>query len=586
MMRALFLALAMTIGLCATAQEVRVVNGQKYIAHTVTQGQTLYAISRHYAVPIDAIIKANPAAAQGLSIGDVLLIPQSAQVKKELKVAPELRNGELVHKVARKETLFGIARKYGVDQQDLLARNPELANGVREGMVVIIPISKVTNVSPAAVKPAEEDGSKAHLVAAGETLFSLSKQYGVTQEAIQAANGGLPEGLKVGMYVRIPAVPKPFEAAVPSAKPLPGTTFKVAYLLPFSIAANDSVRNREVGDRGYYSVTSAAVQFYAGAQLALDSLKSLGLSADVQVFDAGEAPATWMPLMKNDALRGMDLYIGPFHRGAIDALSKVSNGAHIVCPVPQSNKVLLGNPDVSKVLSGRPDQIQQMARYVAYHHGRDNIMVCRPSIPGEKETQEQLLRALNEAMAGQRDKLRDSVLVVPAERRDVAGLLGKLSSTQRNVVVVPSEDVEFVTFLVTKLADQTAKQRIVVYGLNSWLDMDNLEVSDLVTLDTHVPASTFVDYSDPRVNAFIAQYRERFQNEPGDYAFLGFDVTFYYLTALMEFGRSFPAHFAEVGTRPLHMAFRFMKAGGPENGYRNENAVMLEYKDVGVQLAR
>ncbi|MBS1582783.1 MAG: LysM peptidoglycan-binding domain-containing protein [Bacteroidetes bacterium] len=576
--------LALLAAASVRAQEVRTVEGRKYFAHTVAQGQTLFAISKHYAVPIDAITKANPGAEQGLSIGQVLLIPQSAQVKKELKTAPALRNGELVHTAAKKETLFGIAKRYGVDQQDLLLRNPDLGAGLKEGMAIVIPVAKSTAVPPSAVQPAADDRTRSHLVMPGETLYALGKQYGVTPEAIQAANGGLPEGLKVGMYVRIPeaVAATPVEEPAPVAAPA-GAGYKVALLLPFSATVKDTSAHADNGR--YASVTDAAVQFYAGALVAMDSLKKLGLRADVQVFDTGDNAAKWDPVLKNDALRGLDLYIGPFHRGAIEDLVRVANGAHIVCPVPQSNKVLLGNPTVSKVLSGRPDQLQQLARYVAYHHGRDNIILCRPEIASERELQDQVFRQLQEALGGQAGRVRDTVLVARPGKRDVSDVIARLSTTRPNIVVVPSEDVEFVTTLVTKLAASAAKQRITVFGLNSWMTMSNLEVSDLVKLNTHVPASSFVDYDDPAVNTFIATYRDRFQNEPGDYAFLGYDVTFYYLSALMQFGAGFPAHFADVHARPLHMAFRFFKAG-PENGYRNENAVMLEYEGMGIHPAR
>lgn len=582
MMRALLLALLLLAVQVVRAQDVRVVDGKKYIAHTVTQGQTLFAISKHYAVPIEAITTANPGAGQGLSIGQVLLIPQSAQVKKDLKTAPDLRNGELVHTAAKKETLFGIARKYGVEQTDLLQRNPELSAGLKEGMTVIIPVARSTAAPPASVTPALDDRSRSHLVMPGETLYALGKQYGVTPEAIQAANGGLPEGLKVGMYVRIPA---PVEAPVETPAPVPhsaGTTYRVALLLPFTATTKDTTDLH--ADGRYNSVTDAAVQFYAGARLALDTLKALGLNADVQVIDTGDDPATWGSVMRTDAVRGLDLAIGPFHRAAIEDLVKVSGNAHIVCPVPQSNKVLLGNPTVSKVLSGRPDQLQQLARYVAYHHGRDNIILCRPDIPGEREMQEQVFRQLQEGLAGQTGRMRDTVLVAKPGKRDVSDVVARLSTTRPNIVVVPSEDVEFVTTLVTKLASSSAKQRITVFGLNSWMTMKNLEVSDLVKLDTHIPASSYVDYDAPAVNTFLASYRARYENEPGDYAFLGYDVTLFYLHALMQFGRDFPAHFADVQATPLHMGFRFLKAG-PENGYRNESALMLEYRDMGVHQA-
>ncbi|HEY0976764.1 MAG TPA: LysM peptidoglycan-binding domain-containing protein [Flavobacteriales bacterium] len=562
------------------AQETRVVDGRKYYLHTVAQGQTLYAIGKHYAVPVDALMAANPGAAQGLSIGQVLLVPQQAQVKKDLKTAPALSNGELVHTVAKKETLFGIARKYGVDQNDLLQRNPGIDQGIREGMTLVIPVAKVTTVDVRAMKPAVNDGARSHLVIAGETLFSLGQAYGVKPEEIQAANGGLPEGLRTGSYVRIPvpAIEQPVVPAIVQAASAPRSKNKVALLLPFTPKTGAPATDGAEGTK-LAAATEASVQFYAGLQLALDTVKARGMNVDLHVFDTGEDPAVWGKLFKEDQVRGMDLYIGPFHRAAIEALVKVSDGAHIVCPVPQSNKVLLGNPTVSKVASGKPDQWHQIARYAAFHHPRENILLCRPDIASEREAQDQVFRQLNEGLAAQAGRLRDTVLVVKPGRRDISAVIAKLDPARLNVVVAPSDDVEFVTTLVSKLAQSTPKFRIVVYGLNSWIGMDNVEVSDLVKLNVHVPTNDFVDYGDPGVSAFIAAYRERFSNEPGEYAFLGYDIGLFYLTALKEHGRAFPDHFSEVAVKPLHLSFRFKRAG-PENGWRNENATVLEYKDM------
>ena len=567
------------------AQEVREVDGQKYIAHTVLKGQTLYAISRHYAVPVDAITQANPAAAQGLSLGQVLLIPVKAQVKKELKVAPAFVEGELAHTVAKKETLFGIAHKYGVSESDLHSRNPELANGLKVGMIVMIPVGKVTTVPAKEVAPPTDDKSTPHLVQLGETIFSLSKRYDVSAEEIQSANGGLPQGLKAGTYVRIPAKASAPEPAVVETPVVPtGDVQKVALLLPFSISANDSAMARAKEPKSMYAVTDAAVQFYAGTRIALDSMKRLGMNVDLSVFDVGEDATTWTPVLKDPAVREAALCLGPFHRAAIEQLTRIAPMAHVVCPAPQSNKVLLGNPNVSKVLSGRPDQLQQLARYVSAHNAKDNIILCSTEIPSYKELREQIFRVLQEALAEQKGKLRDTVLVVRSAKRDIADVVAKLSSTQNNVVIAASEDVEYVTALVRKLAGLTKDKRIVLYGLNSWTGMETLEAKDLEALKTRIPASTWIDHDDPRVQRFIREYRALYQNEPGDYAFLGFDVAFFYLTALHRFGPDFHMHFAEVTTEPLHMSFKLLKSG-VENGYRNENAVMLQYQETGLRKA-
>jgi LysM repeat protein len=572
----------LVLALSALGQEVRVVDGRKYVVHTVQQGQTLYGISRHYAVPIDAITKANPAATQGLSLGQVLLIPQDAVQKKELKGAPQFGgSGELVHTVAKKETLFGIARKYGVEQTALLARNPDAANGLKEGMRLVIPPATAPDVPRVAAEPASDDKSTSHLVMPGETLFGLAQKYGVEVPEIEAANGGLAQGLKVGTYIRIPApvlIAAPESAGPPSVKK---EKYRVAFLLPFAIDANDSLMAKDPERKAYHEATEAAVQFYAGARIALDSMQALGLNAEVLVRDVGTDARTWGPVLKDQDVRDMDLYIGPFHRGAIEQLVKVSGDAHVVCPVPQSNKVLLGNPTVSKVVGGRPDQVQALARHAAAQHARDNIVLVRPDIPAEKELQDQLLRAVQEALARTPARARDSVLVARTGRRDVNALVNLLQAGRTNVVLAPSEDVEFVTALVSRLAGAAKDKEIIVYGMAAWEDMENVSATDMDKVHLRVPAGSFVDRTDPRVLHFVRTFRERYHDEPREYAYLGFDVTMYFLTALLNEGRGFAAHFDALGSEPLHMGFRMTRTG-PENGYRNERVLILEHRDLGL----
>ncbi len=601
MIRNLLLAILLMVclPLAIFGQEVRTVDGDKYIVHTVEAGETLFGLSRHYAVPIDAITTSNPSAAEGLSIGQIILIPVKAQSKKELKTAPELGKGELLHTVTKKETIYGIAQKYGVTQEDIRRLNPDLTYGLRIGMVLRVQVASSTAAPPMAVQPATMDSDEFHQVLAGETLFSLGQRFGITADAIKEANGGLPEGLKAGTYIRIPHSGQLAQAdslALPDTTPRPSSDvrWRVAVLLPFTSSSSDSA---STGDDEYRSnsVTDAAVEFRAGLAMALDSLQARGLNADVSIFDTGMKAAQWAPLFKSDALRGMDLYIGPFHRAAIESLVKVAGNAPIICPVPQSNKVILGNPTVSKALGGRTDRLKLMARYVAFNHGSANILVLKPEIYSEKDVQDLVERELEQALrpksALPQDSLKEPVgaktpmTVVPCGRRDVTAVISKLETGRPNVLIVPSEDVEFITTVLNKFSGLVSKYAITVYGLNSWTAMNTLDVAALVKLKVHVPANGYIDLASPAVNDFIAAYRTRFHNEPGEYAFLGYDVGLYYLQAEMQFGKAFPKHYAEVRAKPLYLDFRMEKLG-PENGWSNSSAVMLEYKPEGLFKAK
>lgn len=566
----------------AVAQTTRTVDGRTFTVHVVEQGQTLYAISRAYAVPVDALLQANPDAAQGLAVGQQVLVPQDAVVKKDARTAPTLlRDGELQHIVAKKETLFGIARRYEVDINALLERNPEANTGIQPGMVLIIPTSMGGSQPTAVTRPAAPEGMRQHTVEAGETLYGLARRYGVTVESITQANGGLPEGLKVGMVLQVPGgTDTPVEPTWTDT-PRVGRSYKVGLLLPFAVQRNDSVMNHAPTNapNRFHPASRIAAQFYAGALMAIDSAQAAGLNATVDVIDVGDDARTWTPAIRRVAAAEMDLCIGPFHRQAIEDLARQAPRTHIVCPVPQSNKVILGHANVSKVVPTRTDLLRFAARYVALRHNHDHVVLLKPDIHADKESVELVERTLREAMAARPGTFGDTLLIAKPGRRDLGDLLSRLNKTRLNVLLAPSDDLEFVSNLVSKLRAQTSTYRIMLVGLESWQNMNSIALADLDRLGYTFATGSFADHSAPATNAFVKAFQERFGHDVDDYALLGYDVTRFYLNALRTEGPAFPTAFDSLREEGTHMGFRLTRTG-PENGYRNEHGYMVQQREM------
>lgn len=109
------------------------------------------------------------------------------------------------HTVLKGETITQISQKYKVTPYDIYRLNPDSQNGIKLNSVLLIPSTGQIPSNTISQPVVTNSGTTTHIVQPKETLYSLSKQYNVTVEAIQNANGDtLKNGLKIGQKIIIP----------------------------------------------------------------------------------------------------------------------------------------------------------------------------------------------------------------------------------------------------------------------------------------------------------------------------------------------------------------------------------------------
>ncbi|MDZ4715906.1 MAG: LysM peptidoglycan-binding domain-containing protein [Cytophagales bacterium] len=134
---------------------MEMINGKPHVVHQVGEKETLYSLSRRYGTTVADILTQNPTADAGLEIGQILRIPYAAKSKP----APPVRTAEgLIHRVASKETLFSIARQYNVSVDDIVAWNKlrEMSLAVGQEILIRNKVSEVpVEVKPVVVSGAK-----------------------------------------------------------------------------------------------------------------------------------------------------------------------------------------------------------------------------------------------------------------------------------------------------------------------------------------------------------------------------------------------------------------------------------------------
>ncbi|MCQ2066278.1 MAG: LysM peptidoglycan-binding domain-containing protein [Bacteroidaceae bacterium] len=175
-----------------------------YITHTVTAGQGVYSIARTYGVTEQEIYDANPGSRDVIRTGDKLLIPVHSS-----------KTGNGTYTVKAGDTLFSLAKANGLTVDELLEANPGLVpESISVGQTIVIPaansISSTTQqILDSYRQMAEEKKSgkfqTTHVVQPKETIYRISKQYGITQSELLEANPRYRyTKLEVGAHLNIP----------------------------------------------------------------------------------------------------------------------------------------------------------------------------------------------------------------------------------------------------------------------------------------------------------------------------------------------------------------------------------------------
>jgi LysM repeat protein len=259
------------------------VGDKTFILHKVSPQETLFGISRKYQVAVGDIQNANEVLKQGLKIGQTIRIPYEGKIPATPVVSSPANSTSVssppvatvtkstTHKVSSGETLFSISKKYGVTIESLKEWNKLQGNGVKVGQVLTIKEtgssqtqvaantktgesvsekekSKLDEKKPEAskgksetVKPKPESPKSvststvttapiapgewiSHTVKSGETLFSLSSEYGSSVENLIQWNALTSNNLRAGQVIKVGRAPEG-----PSAVPIVGTPKVAAF---------------------------------------------------------------------------------------------------------------------------------------------------------------------------------------------------------------------------------------------------------------------------------------------------------------------------------------------------------------------
>ncbi len=585
--------------------------GKVYFMHQVQKGQTLYSISKAYNVTVQQLISENAILNNGIQDGQMLKVPAVAGVQPGKKDTSAVAKGEARPPVTTQTT-----------------------------------VQKETD-KPAVAKPLNQDERYIyHRVIRGETLYSIAGVYGISVRDLKKANKGLLFPHE-GDYLMIPrkkiSAPRPdkkpesttdtvmLQVEVPDTIAFAGKTeiftisaertvinelrgsVKVAVMLPFFINENnsrsymDSTKRDSQGNMIYRQVSMPGnwiyegslpfLEAYEGILIAVDSLRSLGLRVELDVYDIRSDTNEVNRLIWSGMLDDADLIIGPVFSSSLNRMAAYAarRDIPIVSPVPLRDQSILENrPTLYRVFPSAKVSHEVMVKELVSHPGSNVIFLYSDTLMSDPQTSA-LWHKIRTAMLP--DSLSDTTMVTASyftgmlKKRDtysgVAAFEGLLKSDRENIIILGFTQTPVVSSAFSTLNTLARKYEIKVIGYPEIGGQETIDLKYYYDLEVFIPIETYIDFNTLAAESFAAAFRKKFKTEPiaESFAWRGFDIAFYFIGGIARYGREFLKDPGIFNPSLLCLSPDFRRER-TNDGYENRGLFILHYKkDMTIEVS-
>ena len=521
-----------------------------------------------YGVSQSDIIKLNPGSDEKIFIGRTLRIPRSAaNIQKET-----------YHTIETGETLYRLTVKYNVSAKAICDANPGLsAENFRIGQVIRIP----STTEPQTMVPVETQSSTVvannnilgpvesrcrdmHKVKRKETVFSISREYGISEAELIAANPELKgeNKIKKGTFLCIPypkaqteqniqsqAIPTDSELFRENRKKTERfSTIKAAVILPFL----DGVSKSE---------SSRMVEYYEGLLMAVDSLKRTGTSIDLYTYNSGPESASLNSILGKSEMKDMDIIFGPLYQQHIKPLAEFAKkqDTRLVIPFTSKDNTVFQNPTVYQINTPQSYLYSEVYDHFVRQFPNANVIFIEAS-QGTKDKAE--------FIKGLKDELRNRSIPMKSLKEDVTvESLKTVLRTDRENIFIPTSGSNLTLIKIlpqlTLLVREQPESRIHLFGYPEWQTYTKDHLEAFFELDTYFYSSFYTNNLLPAAINFTKNYRKWYGKEMDErypkFGMLGFDTGYFFLKGLARYGSSFEKNMQGLDLIPIQTGFKFQR---------------------------
>lgn len=309
---------------------------------------------------------------------------------------------------------------------------------------------------------------------------------------------------------------------------------KVAMFLPLYLDSAFDASNNYRYDKNFPKFINPGLEFYEGAQLALDSLQKENARLDIHVYDTRSGTQSVARIVQDPEFQRTELIIGQITSSA-EMQQLASAAAQMSIPFINVNFPndggITNNPEFVILNSTLRTHCEGIYRFIQRNYPTKPIVLFR-----KKGTQEDRLKAYFDDITRTTNSVPLKIKYVTLnDAFDANTLTQSLDSATQTICIAGSLDENFARMLCQSLASIDQTYTTLVIGMPTW---DNIDFSKPEFKGEEIVYSTpfYINPTDNLARSIQQYFKTKFYSRPSDMVFRGYETTYRFSKQLLHIG--------------------------------------------------
>ncbi|HEY0608305.1 MAG TPA: ABC transporter substrate-binding protein [Chitinophaga sp.] len=364
------------------------------------------------------------------------------------------------------------------------------------------------------------------------------------------------------------------------AKEVKRSSYNVALFAPLYL---DSVfaSSMDIPGRTMPRYVLPGLDFYEGAQLALDTLRQQGMNLNVIVYDSKSRLNNVPALIRNRNLDAVDLIIASVTNPELKELGDFarSKEVNLVSATYPNDGGINNNPFLLITNSTLKTHCEALQNYIQTGFATKNIVLLRRSNSIETRIANDIKAAYEKQQSDKKVRIKE---VIWNEGTTDLDLSQNLLTDRPNICIVTALDEAGAKAILTKLSVQSATYPLHIFGMPTW-DVMKFREPELKSLQLYYSTPYFNDKTDAYSRFITDYFKKVYKARPSDMAFKGFELTYYFIKLLNDKGVYFNTGVNDP-SKKVFTSFNYqpvyLKDGETQPDYfENKNVYIIQKSD-------